>query len=200
MARRWIAVSLLVFLMTVCLTGCGMGIGHGIIKEFTENKDSILEELTEFKDSLVEELEGSGDDIRLEIHELVDCMLEEINDWSGVAATHHVTGDDSLAGERERGADDYVGVYRADYSGFTGEEYIFGGTALKRTNGSELEAAYSLTVTSGTAVLYWLDGEEEKIIADAPGEDVYSFRIHAGGNFLVLKGDNFTGSLTLAVN
>lgn len=199
MARRWIGISMLVLLMAVCLTGCGMGIGRGIIKEFEENKGGILEELTELKDGLVKELEGSGDDIRQEIHGLVDVLLEEINDWSGAAATRQITGDESLVGERERGADDYVGAYRADYSGFSGEEYIFGGTVLKRMSGSELEAVYSLTVTSGTAALFWLDGDEEKIIASASEEGVYRFRIHAGGNFLVLRGDNFTGSLVLVV-
>ena len=36
--------------------------------------------------------------------------------------------------------------------------------ALERDNGSNLEATYSLTITSGKATLYWLSSGEEHII------------------------------------
>lgn len=49
-------------------------------------------------------------------------------------------------------------------NGFSGEEYIFGGTSLKRKYG-----------------------------------DVYQFTIHAGKNFIVLRGNEFTGDLSLKV-
>lgn len=92
MARRWIAVSLLVFWMMVCLTGCGIDIGQGIVRELTEHKDSILQELLELKDDLMEELEGSEDDIQRELRELVDNLLGELQDWSGSAADRHNSG------------------------------------------------------------------------------------------------------------
>lgn len=54
---------------------------------------------------------------------------------------------------------------------FNGEEFIFGGTALERDNGSNLEATYSLTITSGKATLYWLSSGEEHIISEKSSDD-----------------------------
>ena len=188
MFRKFICVSLLVLLMSTCLSGCGMGIGRGFLEEFVEIGNGFLKEFADNKDSIKQEFYG-----------LVDIFLEEINDWSDSVAKNSLTKDSSLIGERKKGIDNYVGSYEADYSQFTGEEYIFGGTSLKRTNGSDLKVSYFLTVQSGRATLYWLDGEEEKMIADAPAQDQYAFTIHAGGNFIVLKGEDLTGSLSLTV-
>lgn len=135
MVRKWICM-LLIGVMVTGLTGCGM------IKEFKENEDSIREE----------------------IHELWESFVDEVNEWVDYAATHSITGDSALKGERKTGIDDYVGSYEADYDGFSGEEYIFGGTSLKRKYG-----------------------------------DVYQFTIHAGKNFIVLRGNEFTGDLSLKV-
>ena len=99
----------------------------------------------------------------------------------------------------KKGADDYVGTYEAEYEQFTGEEFIFGGTSLKRKEGSDLQATYSLTIQSGTAVLYWLDGEDNIVFTDVSDEGDYEFTIHAGKNFIVLAGGQFTGSLALTV-
>lgn len=188
MFHRIIGTALLAILLAMCLSGCGIGIGRGIFKEFAEIENGFLEEWEDNKDG-----------IKQEFYELVDVLMEEINDWSDSAATYSITRDDSLMGVRKQGSDNYVGSYEADYSQFTGEEYIFGGTSLKRTDGSDLKVSYSLSVQSGRATLYWLDGEEEKPIADTTVQDQYEFTIHAGGNFVVLKGDDFTGSLSLEV-
>ena len=102
-------------------------------------------------------------------------------------------------GNREKGIDDYVGTYEADYSEFDGKEYIFGGTSLKRQDGSDLCAVYSLTIQSGEARLYHMDGCDE-ILADISKEGTYEFTIHAGKNFIVLDGTQFTESLTLTVS
>ena len=188
MARRLIGILLLTLLPATCLSGCGLGMGQGILKEFAELEHGFREE---WKDN--------SDGIKQEFYELAAALLEEINDWSDSVATKSVTGDDSLTGVRRQGDDNYVGDYEADYSRFTGEEYIFGGTSLKRTAGSDLKVSYSLTILSGGATLYWLDGEEENLIADTSARDRYVFTIHAGGNFIVLKGEDFTGSLSLEV-
>ena len=37
------------------------------------------------------------------------------------------------------------------------------------------------------------------MIADASDKGVYEFTIHAGKNFIVLKGEEFTGDLSLKV-
>lgn len=188
MIRRMIRAALLALLLSTCLSGCGTGLGRGILREAAELGDGLLEEWKDNKDG-----------IKQELYELVDVLFEEINAWSDSAATHSITSDDLIVGERRQGGDNYVGSYEADYSQFTGEEYIFGGTSLKRTDGSDLKVSYSLTIRSGRATLYWLDGEEEKLIADTSVQDTYEFTIHAGGNFIVLRGEDFTGSLSLEV-
>ena len=50
-----------------------------------------------------------------------------------------LTDDKDLQGKREFGIDSYVGSYTADYDNFSGNEIIFGGTALERDNGNKIE-------------------------------------------------------------
>lgn len=177
MIRKFVSAALSILLLTG-LTGCVTDLGTGIIKELEDNQDGI----------------------RQELGELWDAFLEEANEWSESFATHSITNDDDLIGNREKGIDDYVGTYEADYSEFDGKEYIFGGTSLKRQDGSDLCAVYSLTIQSGEARLYRMDGCDEIILADITQEGTYEFTIHAGKNFIVLDGTQFTGSLTLTVS
>jgi len=165
-------------LVLIGFAGCDADLGAGIIKEFEDNQDGI----------------------RQELGELWDAFLKEANEWSESAATFSITDDPDLVGNREKGVDNYVGTYEADYSEFDGKEYIFGGTSLKRQDGSDLCAVYSLTIQSGEARLYHMDGCDEIILADITQEGTYEFTIHAGKNFIVLDGTQFTGSLTLTVS
>lgn len=96
-----------------------------------------------------------------------DGFLEEINDWSESFATYSITKDHDLIGNRESGVDNYVGTYEAAYTQFDGEEYIFGGASLKRKDGGDLYATYSLTVQSDEAALYWMEGDNKIVIAEA---------------------------------
>lgn len=177
MIRKFISLMILGSLMLTCFTGCGLELGQGMIKEFEDNKDGI----------------------RRELGELWNGFLDEFNDWTDSFATHSITKDSRLVGERKKGVDDYVGAYEAEYDRFTGEEFIFGGTSLKRKEGSNLKATYSLTIQSGKAVLYWWDGQENIEFSNVSDTGVYEFAIHAGKNFIVLAGEQFTGSLTLTV-
>lgn len=176
MRRKLISAAVSILLLA-SLTGCSTELGTGMIKELKENEDGI----------------------RQELGELWDSLLEEANEWSESFATNSITNDHDLTGSREKGIDNYVGTYEADYSKFGGEEYIFGGTSLKRQEGSDLKAVYSLTVESGEATLCWREGDNELVIAEASDDGVYEFTIHAGKNFIVLKGKDFTGTLTLNV-
>lgn len=186
MLRKWIPVLLLLTVLMTSLSGCGMDLVHGIIKEYEDNKDGIKSEL----------------------HELKDGIKNEFNDWMCSISQYCLTEDNNLKGEREFGVDDYVGSYEAEYIRFNGEEYIFGGTSMERENGSTLKVTYSLNIKSGTAALYWLGStdehiifgdKDEHIITEVTAEDVYEFTFNVGDNFIVLKGDDFTGSLSLKV-
>lgn len=177
MIRKFISAAVFVLLLTG-LAGCSTDLGKGLIKEYEDNKEGIHQELGE----------------------LWESFLEEANDWSETFATHSITKDRDLIGNRERGIDNYVGTYDASYTQFDGEEYIFGGTSLKRKGGGDLCATYSLTVQSGEATLYWMEGDNKIVIAEASDEGVYEFTIHAGKNFIVLEGETFTGTLNLNVS
>lgn len=176
MIQKLISAAVLILLLS-SLSGCCTDLGNGIRKELEDNEEGI----------------------RQEFNELLDGFLEEINEWPESFATHSITNDRDLAGNRIKGIDNYVGTYEAAYSKFDGEEYIFGGTSLKRLAGSGLKATYSLNIQSGKAMLYWLEGDNKIVIADTLDEGIYEFTIHAGKNFIVLKGKNFTGALDLSV-
>ncbi|MCU0080209.1 hypothetical protein [Extibacter muris] len=186
MLRKLISALLLLVIVMTCLTGCGTDLIRGIIKEYEDNKDGIISEFRELKDG----------------------TLNEFNDWIDSITQYTLTEDKKLKGEREPGMDDYVGSYEAEYIRFNGEEYIFGGTLPDRKNGSALKVTYSLNIESGKAALYWLESadghillgdKEQHMIAEVTAEDVYRFTFDAGYNFIVLKGDDFTGSLSLVV-
>lgn len=183
--RKWIPALLVTLALMTCLTGC-TDLGHGIIKELEDNKDGIKAELEELKDGLI----------------------AEFNDWMGHASRYSITKEKDLKGRREFGADEYVGNYEAQYTRFNGKEYIFGGTLMERERGAALKVTYTLDIQSGTAALYWLGSPDDHIltgekevhmIAEVTSADVYEFTMTAGDNFIVLKGDDFTGKLSLRV-
>lgn len=177
MTRKPIFAAMLSLFLLTSLTGCNMELGHGIIEELKDHEEGIREEMGE----------------------LWDGFLMEVNDWADSFATYSITEDRVLVGERKKGIDNYVGTYEAGYSQFTGKEFIFGGVSLKRKEGSDLYATYSLAIRSGEARLYRMDGCDEIILADISDEGIYEFTIHAGKNFIVLEGEQFTGSLALTV-
>lgn len=175
---RKLFFSAVLILVLIGLAGCGTDLGAGIIKELADNQEGI----------------------RQELGELWEGFLEEANEWAESFATHSITSDHDLIGNREKGIDNYVGTYEADYSEFDGKEYIFGGTSFKRQDGRDLCAVYSLTIQSGAARLYRMDGCDEIVLADISKEGTYEFTIHGGKNFIVLDGTQFTGSLRLEVD
>lgn len=186
MLRKFAAVTLLVSACVFNLTGCGIDMIHGIVREYEEHKEGIKRELQELKENIKCEM----DEILLSLSK---CSLTE---------------DDELKGRRRLGADDYVGSYEADYTRFSGEEYIFGDTSVSRENGNTLKTIYSLNVQSGTAKLYWLKStdehivcgdREEYVIAEATADDTYEFTIGAGDNYIVFEGNDFTGNLAVKV-
>lgn len=176
MMRKLVFVAAAVLLL-VSLGGCETDLENGLRKEFEDNEEEIRQELGEWWDG----------------------FLEEIGDWTAPFAAHSITADQDLIGTRKIGADHYVGTYEASYTQFGGEEYIFGGTSLKCKDGGDLYVTYSLTIQSGEATLYRLEGDNKIVITEASDEGIYEFTMHAGKNFIVLEGEMFTGTLTLNV-
>ena len=98
---------------------------------------------------------------------LAGCSKDEIlNHYNNIvqsAGSIELTGKSSLQGEKEKGIDDYTGTYTADYANFSGTEYLFGGTSIKREAGKELSIDCALEVTEGTAKVFWISGSDEAV-------------------------------------
>lgn len=87
----------------------------------------------------------------------------------------------------------------AIYDGFNGKKFIFGGTALERGNGNLLQVTYKLTVGNGNAELKWIAGNDEYPVANGESEATKEYTISSGDNYIVFKGENFSGSLEVTV-
>lgn len=130
---------------------------------------------------------------------LKDNFVDGYDNLLQSVSKHALTEDKDLVGDREHGVDEYTGNYEAEYKKFNGEEFLFGGTALERNEGNSLKMTYTLKITSGTATLYWLAAGEEYTITSEDANDVYEFTIGSGDNYVVLKGEDFSGSITMTV-
>ncbi len=93
---------------------------------------------------------------------LAGCSDEEVvTQFNGVlqaAGEKVLTSEADLQGTRTFGEDGYVGTYQAQYDGFTGEETVFGGTALERDAGNEVTLSCTLTLAEGTAQVLFQSG------------------------------------------
>ena len=130
---------------------------------------------------------------------LKDNLIDGWDNWLQSFSKHALTKEKNLQGEKDKGDDAYTGTYTATYDEFNGKEFIFGGTALERANGNQLTVTYTLTIDEGTAELYWIVGSDEYTIANDNSEDTKEYTISSGDNYIVLKGEDFSGTLTLTV-
>lgn len=130
---------------------------------------------------------------------LKNKLLDGYNNFLQFSSRHALTKESKLQGKKTNGKDAYVGSYTAKYEDFDGKEYIFGATGLEREAGSSLTAAYTLKITSGSASIAWIHSGSEYIIINSEGEDTFQITIGSGDNYIVLEGEDFTGSLELEV-
>lgn len=128
-----------------------------------------------------------------------DFILDGFNGLLLHVSQYALTDEKDLQGEKTKGVDTYTGSYTAEYDGFSGTEYLFGGTGLERENGNELTVTYELTVKSGSAELYRTEGTDEHLIADTSGKDSLSITLSSKDNYIALEGENFQGSLQVSV-
>ena len=133
---------------------------------------------------------------------LAGCSKDEIlNHYNNIvqsAGSIELTGKSSLQGEKEKGIDDYTGTYMADYANFSGTEYLFGGTSIKREAGKELSIDCALEVTEGTAKVFWISGADEAVtLFETTGTYSDTITLPEGGNYIGIECENFTGSIEL---
>lgn len=130
---------------------------------------------------------------------LKDNLIDGWDSWMQSYSKHALTNAKDLQGEKDNGDDAYTGTYTAAYDEFNGKEFIFGGAALERKNGNQLRVTYTLTIDKGTAELYWIAGNDEYTIANNSSENTKEYTISSGDNYVILKGENFSGNLELTV-
>ena len=135
---------------------------------------------------------------------LAGCSKDEIlNHYNNIvqsAGSIELTGKSSLQGEKEKGIDDYTGTYTADYANFSGTEYLFGGTSIKREAGKELSIDCTLEITEGTAKVFWISGSDEAVtLIEATGTYSDTITLPEGGNYIGIECENFTGNIELNI-
>ena len=135
---------------------------------------------------------------------LAGCSKDEIlNHYNNIvqsAGSIELTGKSSLQGEKEKGIDDYTGTYMADYANFSGTEYLFGGTSIKREAGKELSIDCALEVTEGTAKVFWISGADEVVtLLETTGTYSDTITLPDGGNYIGIECESVTGSIELNI-
>lgn len=106
-----------------------------------------------------------------------------------------ITKNGELKGKRNFGKDKYVGTYYVEYDKYTGDETIFGGTALHRKNGDHLKLTIKVKKQSGNIEVINKLGENEIILLEDTGKYEDIVYIDGMSYYLTIKLDNFTGSI-----
>lgn len=135
---------------------------------------------------------------------LSGCTKDEIlNHYNNVvqsAGSIELTGNSSLQGKKDNGIDDYTGTYQADYKAYTGTEYLFGGTSIKREAGKDISVTCTLEVTSGTAKVFWISGADEAVtLLETTGTYSDTITLPDGGNYIGIECENFTGNIEMDI-
>ena len=129
-----------------------------------------------------------------------DEFLDQYNNIVQSAGSIALTGNSSLQGTKEKGIDDYTGSYTANYEDFSGTEYLFGGTSIKRESGKELSIDCTLEITEGTAKVFWISGSDEAVtLIEATGTYSDTITLPEGGNYIGIECENFTGNIELNI-
>ena len=103
-----------------------------------------------------------------------------------------------IEGEREWGEDPYTGSYTAQYSGFTGQECLFGGTSLRAHPSVTITCALEGEEGSASLCLRSIDGEPTTLCREG-STYTGTLELPAGSNYLLLVGEDYTGSIELTV-
>ena len=127
-----------------------------------------------------------------------DQIISQYNNVLQTIGDKSITKDRKLQGERKLGEDSYVGNYKADYKSFTGEEIVFGGTALSRDAGNEIKVSCRIEAKSGTVKIVFQSGTEDvRVLCDDTGEHTETIELPSASNYLKIEGKDFTGEVEL---
>ena len=129
-----------------------------------------------------------------------DKVLGQYNKMVETAGNMELTSDFRLKGTRKYGSDHYVGDYNADCSDFSSSEILFGGTSIYRKQGNMIKITCKFNIHKGKIKLFLMSGSSRKMVL-YEGKGIYedTLELPAGGNYIGIKGDNFTGKVELHI-
>lgn len=129
-----------------------------------------------------------------------DKVLCAYNDILNHAGKVVLTNDISLKGQRKFDSDEYVGTYKADYKNFTGTEYLFGSTSIKRKAGRYVTVNCTFNVASGTAQLFWFCKDNPPVmLLEGSGQCSRTIELPEGSSYIGVSGNNLKGSIELKI-
>ncbi len=108
-----------------------------------------------------------------------------------------LTNDNKLKGKREYGVDHYVGTYTANYTDYTGEEILFGGTIINRKNKEYIKLKIKVKKESGNISVINKLGNNEITLIDDTGEYENNVYIEGLSYYLIVRLDNFKGYINI---
>ncbi len=129
-----------------------------------------------------------------------DQILNAYDSFIQFLGSDSLTKDSKLKGNRKFGVDNYVGTYTADYSKFTGSEYLFGGTTLERKNGDHIFVKVEIANSDGEIEVIMSLKENEQIIANEDGIYECDFYVENCSSYLIVNAKNYTGNLKIEIN
>ncbi len=126
-------------------------------------------------------------------------VINEFDNTIKMISDNILTKDERLVGDRVFGVDHYVGTYKANYKDFSSEEILFGGTTIERKKGGVIHVKLTIKGDSGSIkVIARLKGED-KVLGDKNGIYEVDLNVLDGSNFIIVKGDKFSGILQLEI-
>lgn len=129
-----------------------------------------------------------------------NAILNAFENFNETAGSTLLTQEKSLQGKRTNGEDDYTGEYVADYEKYSGTEIVFGGTTIERDSGNTLSVHCSLEITSGEAIVFQRNGDNDPIgILGITNEYSGTIEVGNGGSYIGIYAENFTGSIEIKI-
>ena len=103
-----------------------------------------------------------------------------------------------LKGNRDFGEDHYTGTYEVVYKNFTGEEVVFGGTTIDREE-ENIHIKLEISDSIGDLKIIFKLKEKEEVLAMKDGTYEYDFNVKDGSNYLIIKGNNYSGKVNIKI-
>lgn len=129
-----------------------------------------------------------------------DQALEDYKKAIENAGNMNLTKDKDLHGKREFGTDKYVGNYKGTYQSFSGEEILFGGTAIDREAGNTIHVKCDVDIREGSVEIILRTGNEEpEILTQDSGQYDKEIELPDASNYLSVKGSGFSGSVKIEI-